>query len=76
MSVFGFILGRISSHLDRIQSECGKIRTRITLNTETFHVVGELKIPGMEMLDWGNWGDHFCCGGGKNNPFNPLYNMN
>ena len=32
VSVFGVIL-------DRIQSECGKIRTRITENTDTFHAV-------------------------------------
>ena len=32
MSIFGVILVRI-------QSECGKIRTRITSNTDTFHVV-------------------------------------
>ena len=43
MSVFGVILVRIFSHLDsislRIQSECGKIRTRITPNTSTFYEV-------------------------------------
>ena len=27
----------------RIQSECGKMRTRITLNTDTFHVTNWLK---------------------------------
>ena len=41
--VFRVILARIFPHLDwmlsRIQSECGKIRTRITPHTDTFHVV-------------------------------------
>ena len=32
MSIFGVILVRI-------QSKCGKIRTRVTPNTETFHAV-------------------------------------
>ena len=44
MSVFGVILVRIFPHsnwirIDTIQSECGKIRTRITPNTDTFHEV-------------------------------------
>ena len=45
-SVSGVILVHIFPHLDwirrdtlRIQSECGKIRTRITLNTDTFYEV-------------------------------------
>ena len=53
MSVFGVRLVRIFPHSDwilcispywdfvsfRIQSECGKMRTRITPNTDTFHAV-------------------------------------
>ena len=44
MSVFGVILVCIIPHLDwilslRIQSRCGKIRTRITPNTGTFYAV-------------------------------------
>ena len=48
MFVFGVILVCIFPHLDwilrysvslRIQSECGKMRTRITPNTDTFHAV-------------------------------------
>ena len=41
--VFGVILVRIFPHLDWIQRntrcECGKIRTRIALNTDTFYTV-------------------------------------
>ena len=29
----------------RIQSECGKIRTRITPNTDTFHTVSNRRFP-------------------------------
>ena len=53
MSVFGVILIRIFLHSNwislylfvslRIQSECGKIRTRITQNTSTFHAVSLIK---------------------------------
>ena len=39
MSVLRFILIHIFRHSDRIQSECGKIRTRITPNTYTFYAV-------------------------------------
>ena len=41
MSVFGVLLVRIFPHSDwiRIQSECGKMRTRITPNTDTFYAV-------------------------------------
>ena len=41
MSVLEAILVRIFPHSDwiRIQSECGKIRTRITQNKDTFHAV-------------------------------------
>ena len=48
VSVFGVILVRIFPHLDAriqkrlslcIQSECGKMWTRITPNTDTFHAV-------------------------------------
>ena len=41
MSVFAVILVRIFSHSVsvRIQSEFGKMRTRITPNTDTFHTV-------------------------------------
>ena len=45
VSIFGVILVRIFSHSDwcgvslRIQSKCGKMRTRVTLNTDTFYVV-------------------------------------
>ena len=39
VSVFGVILVRIFPHADRIQSECGKMRTKITPNMDTFHVV-------------------------------------
>ena len=43
VSVFRVILVRILPHSDRIrrdiQSECGKIRTRVNPNTDTFHAV-------------------------------------
>ena len=44
VSVFGVILVHIFQHLDWmwtecIQSECGKMRTRITPNTDTFYAV-------------------------------------
>ena len=45
VSVFGVLLVRIFPYSDwirrslRIQSECGKMRTRITANTDTFHAV-------------------------------------
>ena len=41
MSIFGFILIRIFPHSNflRIQSKCGKIRTRITPNTDTFYAM-------------------------------------
>ena len=41
VSVFGVILELfcIFPHLDWLQSECGKTRTRITPNTDTFHAV-------------------------------------
>ena len=43
VSVFGVILVRIFQHSDWIrrdsQSECGKMRTRITPNMDTFHTV-------------------------------------
>ena len=35
VSIFGAIMVRIL----RIQSECGRMRTRITPNTDTFHAV-------------------------------------
>ena len=34
----------------RIQSECGKIRTRITPNTDTFHAVIFPKMIGYDLL--------------------------
>ena len=53
VSVFGVILVRIFPHSDwiwkdlsvslRIQSECGKIRTRITRNMDTFYEVWYLR---------------------------------
>ena len=39
VSVFGIILVCIFPHSDRNQSECWKIQTRITLNTDTFYLV-------------------------------------
>ena len=40
MPLFGVILVRIFPHSDWcIQSECGKMRTRITPNTDTFYAV-------------------------------------
>ena len=36
----------------RIQSECGKIRTRITPNTDTFHAVINGTIPVRLKLIW------------------------
>ena len=54
MSVFGVVLVRIFSHLDWIwrdtESECGKIRTRITPNIDTFHAV-IIKL----FKNWLNW---------------------
>ena len=49
MSVFGVILVRIRRYsvFLRIQSECGKIRTRITSNWDTFHVVLETDESGL-----------------------------
>ena len=50
MSVFGVILVHIFPHSDWIRrdpsskSKCGKIRTRITPNTETFHAVSMLTL--------------------------------
>ena len=46
VSIFGVILDRIFPHADwiRIQTECGKMRTRITPNMDTFHPV---RIVGM-----------------------------
>ena len=49
MSVFKVFLVRIFPHSDwirreRIQSECGKIRTRKTPNTDTFHAVSMLQL--------------------------------
>ena len=49
VSVFGVILVPIFPHSDwiwrdTIQSECGKIRNRITLNTETFYAVTSLSV--------------------------------
>ena len=45
MSVFGVFLFSIFLHSDKmrrdIQSKCGKIRTRKTPNTDTFHAVTE-----------------------------------
>ena len=37
------------SVFEAIQSKCEKIRTRITPNTETFHVVKDKVIGGYEM---------------------------
>ena len=34
----------------RIQSECGKIRTRITLNTDTFYVVMAVVLCNLSVL--------------------------
>ena len=39
MSLFGVILVLIFPHLDWIRSECRKMRTRITPNTDTFYAV-------------------------------------
>ena len=39
VSVFGIILVYIFRHSDRNQSECWKMQTRITLNTDTFYLV-------------------------------------
>ena len=48
VSVFGVILVRIFPHSDWIRRdmeyECGKLRTRITPNTDTFHTVLVIKI--------------------------------
>ena len=45
MSVFGVFLVRIFPHLDWIRrdTKCGKIRTRKTPNTGTFHVVSLIR---------------------------------
>ena len=49
VSIFEVILFRIFPHLDwyfislRIQSECGKIRTRITPNTASFYTVFDIQ---------------------------------
>ena len=42
--------GRYSMSL-RIQSKCGKIRTRITTNTDTFHAVQIIGVNDMRMLE-------------------------
>ena len=41
-SAFGVNMERYGAFL-HIQSECGKIRTRITPNTDTFHLVEDIK---------------------------------
>ena len=40
------------SVFEAIQSKCGKIRTRITPNTETFHVVKDKVIGGYECVNY------------------------
>ena len=42
--------GRYSVYL-RIQSKCGKIRTRITTNTDTFHALQIIGVNDMRMLE-------------------------
>ena len=62
VSAFGIFIVRIFPHLDqirrdtkylslRIQSECGKIRTRKTPNTDTFHVTLKILLLKMEFLN-------------------------
>ena len=54
VSVFGVILVRIFPHSEwifRIQSECRKIRTRITPNTDTFYAVStKLSCEGLRVF--------------------------
>ena len=48
MPVFGVILVRI-------QCECGEIRTRITLNTDTFHTVTDFGFSIFSCRTWNNF---------------------
>ena len=46
--LFWSVFSRVRSEISlRIQSEFGKMQTRITSNTDTFHAVSSMKILGM-----------------------------
>ena len=45
----------------RIQSKCGKIRTRITPNTDTFHAVITLAFIGIVSNQWSAWSQWSSC---------------
>ena len=57
--VFGIILVHIFRHSVWvslcIQSECGKIRTRITPNTDTFHAVNTKRIKWILVSFYSSW---------------------